>query len=121
MKNPITTDIALDRFKQNIKHFPNLEKYVSSSLIQRFQTEQWYENRVIGDSNDDGRFDSSDLVKVFQTAHYEDGVPNNSTFDEGDWNQDGEFDSRDLVFAFQAGNYQVAAAIDWLFAKKDTP
>ena len=35
----------------------------------------WYENRSIGDSNNDGEFDSSDLVKVFQLGKYEDGIP----------------------------------------------
>ena len=62
--------------------------------------------RIPGDSNGDGRFDSSDFVTVFQAAEYEDGIPQNSTFEEGDWNGDGDFDSRDFVFAFQKGNYQ---------------
>ncbi|MCA9214622.1 MAG: VCBS repeat-containing protein, partial [Planctomycetales bacterium] len=63
---------------------------------------QWYEQRVAGDVNDDGVFDSSDLVAVFQSAKYEDGVYQNATFEEGDWNGDGDFDSADLVFAFSA-------------------
>jgi hypothetical protein len=86
----------------------------------------WFENRVIGDANDDGRFDSSDLVRVFQAGKYEDGIAGGTTFDEGDWNGDGEFNSSDLVLAFQAGTYTlealpdlraVAAAVDRLFAK----
>lgn len=85
----------------------------------------WQENRLIGDSNDDGVFDSSDITFVFQVGKYEDDLPGNATFDEGDWNLDGDFDSSDFVLAFQAGHYtpatpskraQVAAAIDWLFA-----
>ncbi|MCA9217968.1 MAG: VCBS repeat-containing protein [Planctomycetales bacterium] len=64
-----------------------------------------FESRPIGDSNNDGVFDSSDLVKVFQSAKYDDGVPMNATFDEGDWNGDGDFDSSDLVFAFQTQSY----------------
>jgi hypothetical protein len=75
----------------------------------------WYENLSnplvpkIGDANDDGIFDSSDLVAVFQAGEYEDGIPQNSTFAEGDWNGDREFDSGDLVLAFQAGTYVSAA------------
>lgn len=61
--------------------------------------------RVIGDSDDNGVFDSSDLVAVFQTGEYEDAVENNSTFDDGDWNGDGDFNSSDLVYAFQKGGY----------------
>ncbi len=69
----------------------------------------WHENRIVGDTNDDGVFDSSDLVRVLMAGEYEDDVPNNSTFDEGDWNGDGDFDSSDLVLAFQAGHYVAAA------------
>ncbi|MFC1757192.1 CotH kinase family protein [Planctomycetota bacterium] len=61
--------------------------------------------RVIGDSNGDGIFDSSDFVAVFIAGEYEDDVENNSTFEEGDWNGDGDFDSSDFVLAFQAGTY----------------
>ncbi|MEZ6115989.1 MAG: hypothetical protein R3C28_05380 [Pirellulaceae bacterium] len=68
----------------------------------------WHENRVVGDSNNDGRFDTADLVRIFQAGEYRDEIAMNSTFDEGDWNQDGEFDSSDLVFAFQAGTYAFA-------------
>lgn len=60
---------------------------------------------IPGDSNEDGVFNSSDLILVFQAGEYEDGIAGNSTFAEGDWNQDGDFDSGDLVFAFQAGTY----------------
>ena len=86
----------------------------------------WYENRLVGDSNDDGVFDSSDFVLVFQVGKYEDGILSNSTFDEGDWNGDGDFDSSDFVLAFQAGVYEaaarlpssgLAAAVDTIFAQ----
>ena len=63
---------------------------------------------IPGDSNHDGRFDSSDLVFVFQVGEYEDNVPSNSTFEEGDWNRDGDFDSSDFVFAFRQGTYVAA-------------
>jgi hypothetical protein len=68
-----------------------------------------FESRSVGDSNGDGVFNSSDLVKVFQAGKYEDDVDNNANFDEGDWNGDGDFDTSDLVFAFQTGNYVFAA------------
>ena len=66
---------------------------------------------------------------VFAAGKYEDGIPNNATFDEGDWNQGGDFDSSDMVLAFQAGHYErelqptgseVAAAVDWVFADQDS-
>jgi hypothetical protein len=88
----------------------------------------WHENRVIGDSNDDGVFNTSDLVHVFQVGEYLDAVPDNSTFADGDWNLDGDFTSSDLVFAFQAGTFTVpasqsasrfSAAADWLFRDND--
>ena len=84
--------------------------------------------RIPGDSNNDGVFNSSDLVLVFQAGKYEDGIDNNAIFAEGDWNEDGDFDSSDLVFAFQEGNYvrdaraltnQFAAAVDLLFDDLD--
>lgn len=65
----------------------------------------WYENRLPGDVNDDGTFNSADLVAIFQVGEYEDGIVNNSSFEDGDWNGDGEFDTSDLVFAFQLGIY----------------
>ena len=60
---------------------------------------------VVGDANHDGRFDSADLIQIFQFGQYEDSVIGNSTWNSGDWNGDGEFDSADLVAAFQAGTY----------------
>ncbi|MEZ6119376.1 MAG: hypothetical protein R3C28_22805 [Pirellulaceae bacterium] len=62
-----------------------------------------------GDSNRDGRFDSADLVAVFQAGEYEDAIAGNSEWAEGDWNGDGDFNTADLVFAFQAGTYQATA------------
>ena len=82
----------------------------------------WHENRIAGDTNGDGKFDSSDMVSVFQDNEYEDSIEGNSTFETGDWNGDGDFDSSDLVSVFQAGTYvraaasvPFAAAIDDLF------
>jgi hypothetical protein len=87
----------------------------------------WYENltrrRLVGDSNGDGMFNSTDLILVFQAGKYEDGIAKNDTFEEGDWNGDGEFDSSDLVLAFQEGHYVAAArpAADRIFAAIDWP
>lgn len=58
-----------------------------------------------GDANLDGRFDSRDLVQIFQFGVYEVNPPSNARWESGDWNADGEFNSRDLVAAFQAGKY----------------
>lgn len=86
----------------------------------------WHENRIIGDSNNDGIFDSSDLVTVFGAGKFE--TVAQATFDEGDWNQDGVFDSGDMVLAFQTGHYiaasmpmtkTLAAAIDQLFSDEE--
>lgn len=64
---------------------------------------------VIGDSNNDGIFNSSDLTYVFQAGEYEDEIDGNSDFEDGDWNGDGDFDSSDFVFAFKNGDYSSAA------------
>jgi hypothetical protein len=64
---------------------------------------------IAGDSNHDGRFDSSDFVVVFQAGEYEDGIPGNSTFEEGDWNGDGDFNTTDFVYVFTLGTYVAAA------------
>lgn len=69
-----------------------------------------------GDANLDRRFDSSDLVRVFQSGEYEDAIAGNSTWSEGDWNGDQEFDTSDLVFAFQSGSYLAGALVDALMA-----
>jgi hypothetical protein len=56
-----------------------------------------------GDANGDGRFDSRDLVQIFQAGLYEAGSA--ADWLTGDWNQDGVFSTRDLVAAFEAGEY----------------
>ena len=90
----------------------------------------WFENLLPppGDANRDGRFNSTDLVQVFQIGEYEDAFENNSTWQEGDWNGDGDFDSGDLVLAFQRGLYEwhrqavsplLAAAVDQIHEQND--
>ena len=63
-----------------------------------------------GDANRDGQFNSDDLVLVFQSFEYEDGIVGNSDWSEGDWDGDGDFGSKDLVVAFQFGAYETAIA-----------
>ncbi len=72
--------------------------------------ESWTDRRVAGDADLDGRFTSSDLVRVFQAGKYEDSAKGNATWAEGDWDGDGDFGTSDLVAAFQAGQYSLAAA-----------
>ncbi len=64
---------------------------------------------VFGDVTLDGIFNSSDLIAVFNTGEYEDGVDSNSTWIDGDWNGDGEFSSADLLRVFQEGTYVAEA------------
>ena len=76
-----------------------------------------------GDANLDGRFNSADLVKVFQAGEYEDDLTGNASWSTGDWNGDAEFSSGDLVLAFQLGAYELespprtaqAAALDFIW------
>ena len=60
----------------------------------------------IGDANVDNVFNTSDLVKVFQSGKFEQNVSAN--WSEGDWNGDGLFDSGDLVTAFQDGGFEMS-------------
>lgn len=69
----------------------------------------WIEQAVrsyAGDSNLDGRFDTTDLVAVLQSGQYEDGIVRNSTWATGDWNGDHEFSTSDLVAALQSGGFE---------------
>lgn len=67
-------------------------------------------DRVIGDSNYSGRFDTADLVAVFRAGEFEDDLIGNSTWATGDWNGDGEFNTSDLVLAFQADTFSESDA-----------
>lgn len=68
------------------------------------------EPRLIGDSDLNGLFESTDLITIFQRNEYEDGIPLNSTWEDGDWTADGDFTSYDLIMAMQAGHYEQPAA-----------
>jgi hypothetical protein len=59
--------------------------------------------KLPGDVNDDGIFDSADLVKLFQVGEYKDSLADNSSWQEGDWNGDRDFTTADLVLAFASG------------------
>ncbi|MFC1759531.1 hypothetical protein ACFL2H_12320, partial [Planctomycetota bacterium] len=59
-----------------------------------------------GDSNLDGQFDSSDLIRVFQIDAYDDPDFANVTWEAGDWNGDATVDSSDLIAAFRGGHYR---------------
>lgn len=63
----------------------------------------------LGDSNLDRRFDSTDLVEVFQRGEYEDQVPGNSNWSSGDWDGNGDFDSSDFIAAFASGGFEAGA------------
>jgi hypothetical protein len=63
-------------------------------------------NTYFGDIDLDGEFNSTDLVSLFQSGMYEDGIEANSSWATGDWNADGDFTSSDLILAFQDGGYE---------------
>ena len=79
-----------------------------------------------GDVNLDGVFNSTDLVAVFGSGEYEDGIAGNSTWADGDWDCDSEFGTGDLVLAFRRGGYvngarPQAATVDSLMAAALSP
>jgi hypothetical protein len=59
--------------------------------------------RLIGDANEDGRFDQSDIALVLQNGQYRSGQA--ARWSDGDWTGDGVFNQKDLVAALQTGNY----------------
>ena len=84
----------------------------SDASIDQEDRRIWVEelaHTYFGDSNLDGQFNSNDLVTVFQSAHYEDGISENASWLTGDWNGDREFDTSDLVLAFQSNAYEQGA------------
>jgi protocatechuate 3,4-dioxygenase beta subunit len=69
-----------------------------------------FQQAPMGDSNGDGKFNSSDLVQAFQRGKYETRLP--ADWQDGDWNHDGRFDTRDLVSAFISSIYSATALPD---------
>ena len=59
--------------------------------------------RMVGDANGDGSFDSADVTQFLQTGKYMTGQ--SASWSEGDWTGDGLFDQRDILAALQAGHY----------------
>jgi hypothetical protein len=92
-----TTDIDLDGDVDVLSGSPNH----GAILLYR----QW--DRIPGDANGDGSFDTQDIVQVAQAGKYEEKDVAHATYEEGDWDGDGDFDTSDLVFAFAAGCYQL--------------
>lgn len=70
-----------------------------------------YENiaDIAGDANQDGVFNSADLVAIFQAGEYEDGIPGNSVESKVDFYGDGDFDSS----ALKEGIFQ-SAVMPWM-------
>ena len=91
-------NVAFDLNGDNVINTADLNLMVDSVL-----------NTVIGDTNLDRLFNSTDLIKIFQAGEYEDEIVGNSVWSEGDWNCDGDFDTSDLVTAFRAGTYTSGA------------
>jgi hypothetical protein len=58
-------------------------------------------DRITGDSNQDGRFDLSDLQMVWDRGKYL--TASAARWEDGDWNGDGSFDQLDVVFALRSG------------------
>ncbi|MCA9215135.1 MAG: tandem-95 repeat protein, partial [Planctomycetales bacterium] len=100
----------VDRSEPNLDVWSTSVGWRASDLVGGTPGQLGNDERIPGDSNGDGIFNSSDLVLVFRAGEYEDGIAGNSTFEEGDWNGDGDFDTNDFVFAFRAGTY-VGASI----------
>jgi hypothetical protein len=54
---------------------------------------------MIGDANQDGRFDSSDLLQVLLAGKFM--TSQSAAWSEGDWNGDGLFDQLDILLVLQ--------------------
>jgi low density lipoprotein receptor-related protein 5/6 len=76
-------------------------------------------NTTFGDSNLDGRFDSSDLVSVYQAGLFEKN-DQNARWSSGDWNGDFNFATSDLVSAFTVGSYETQANVNFVPEPKST-
>ncbi len=83
----------------------------------------WIEQAAMsyaGDSNLDGRFDTTDLVNVLQAGQYEDRLVRNSSWASGDWNGDREFSTSDLVAALQSGGFEQGPRAAFIAANAST-
>ena len=130
LNDDLTIALGYD-LRDNNQHYEGLldevriyDFAIDIDLIEDSVIPNSVEERLYGDSNGDGKFDSSDLIRVFAAGEYQDGIPGNSTFEEGDWNGDGDFDTTDLIQAFAIGHYgkpapAVARVVDQLFQDDD--
>lgn len=78
-------------------------------LVDFDDLQLWVTTRArtyFGDADLDGKFDSTDLVKVLQSGEFEDTVDRNSTWADGDFNGNGDFETGDLILAFSDGGYE---------------
>ena len=60
--------------------------------------------RILGDANEDGKFNSDDIILVLSAGKYETGLP--ATRRQGDWNGDGVFNASDIIKALGTGDYE---------------
>ncbi|MCA9217659.1 MAG: PEP-CTERM sorting domain-containing protein, partial [Planctomycetales bacterium] len=88
-----TNDPIYDLTGDGAVDFDDIQNWVDEKAVTYF-----------GDANLDREYNSSDLVKVFQAAKYEKGIPAN--WCEGDFNGDGFFDSGDLILSFIQNTYE---------------
>ena len=61
-----------------------------------------------GDADGDGRFNSTDLIRIMEAGKFETGEP--AEWTEGDWNNDGVFDTTDLIEALKTGSFESTPA-----------
>ena len=87
----------------------NVETDESPNVVDEEDHRAWVmtlKHTWFGDANLDGKFNTGDLVAVFQSGQYEDTSVRNSGWATGDWDGDGDFTSSDLVIAFGDGGYE---------------
>ena len=65
--------------------------------------------RSAGDANDDGQFDSSDMMLVLAAGKFETGQA--ARWEEGDWDGDGLFTFDDVLAALATGTFETGAAV----------
>lgn len=104
---PVDVDLLSDAINRGIDD-PALDLNNDGTVNAADRT-TWVEqinNTYFGDSNLDGEFDSADFIIPFQAETFNDGIPDNASWESGDWDGDGEFETSDLVVAFQSSGYE---------------
>ena len=80
----------------------------SDGIIDTDDREIWvreFKRTYYGDVNLDGEFRSNDLVSLFNSGEFEDGVFRNSNWSTGDFDGDEEFGTSDLLIVFSDGGF----------------